>query len=354
MRTAVTIAATIWILQVAESVLRPLAVAFLIFLVLSAVSARIVRLIPATFRRGRVTARIISVVGVGLILGLLGLFLSESIANLSTNLQTYEQNLDYLLAEVQGVIGTSEKLQVMDLLQKVDLRRFVLGVAGSTAAYVSMFFVVVLYLAFIIVEAQSFEKKLVAFSGSSTHEERLRGYVVSVKHGIDDIIGIQVFVGALQAVPTFIVLAIIGVDGALLWSVLVFLSSFIPTIGTIFGISIPALMTLLQFMSLELFLIVLGLVGAVQLYGTNILYPQLMSRSLSLSSLVVLIAVFAGGALWGIVGALIAVPVLTVAMIVCSQSPALRPIAIMLSADGSLPTYDENGEDEGKDVPATP
>lgn len=351
MRTAVTIAATIWILQVAESVLRPLAVAFLIFLVLSAVSARIVRLIPASFRRGRVTARIISVGGVGFILALLGVLLSESIANLSNNMQTYEQNLDFLLAEIQRLIGTNEKLQVMDLLRKIDLRSFVLGVAGSTAAYISMFFVVVLYLAFIIVEAQSFGPKLTALAGSSHHEERLHRYVISVKQGIDDIISIQVFVGALQAVPTFMVLAIIGVDGALLWSVLVFFSSFIPTIGTIFGIGIPALMTLLQFMSLELFLIVFALVGVVQLYGTNVLYPQLMSRSLSLSSLVVLIAVFAGGALWGIVGALIAVPVLTVAMIVCSQSPALRPIAIILSADGSLPVYDDAGEEENVPAP---
>ncbi len=348
MRTAVTIAAVIWILEVAESVLRPLAISLLIFLVLSAVSARIVSLIPATFRRGRMTAHIVSIVGVGFILVLLGVLMSESIANLSANLQTYEQNLDFLLAEVQKYFGSSQKVQVMDLLRKIDLRSFVLGVAGSTAAYISMFFVVLLYLAFVVVEAQSFNDKLAALAGSPEREARLRRFSTAVKRGIDDIIGIQVFVGALQAVPTFIVLAIVGVDGALLWAVLVFLLSFIPTIGTIFGIAIPALMTLLQFMSLELFLVVLALVGIVQLYGTNILLPQLMSRSLSLSSLVVLIAVFAGGAIWGIVGALIAVPVLTVAMIVCSQSPSLRSIAVLLSANGTLPGIgqDDIAEDE--------
>jgi len=341
MRTTVTIAAIIWILEVAESVLRPFAISLLIFLILSAVSARIERLIPARFRRGRVTARIASIIGIGLVLLTVGLLMSEAIAELSTNLQTYEQNLDYLLLEVQKYLGADEKVQTMDLLRRIDLRSFALNVAGSTAAYVSIFFVVMLYLAFVIVEAQSFEQKLVALAGSPEREARLRRYVMAVKQGIDDILGIQVFVGALQAVPTFAVLAILGVDGAVLWAVLVFILSFIPTIGTIFGIAVPALMTLIQFMSLELFLIVLGLVGVVQLYGTNILLPQMMSRSLSLSSLVVLFAVFAGGALWGIVGALIAVPVLTVGMIVCAQTPSLRPVAVLLSARGTLPEYHE-------------
>ncbi|GAB5378126.1 MAG: AI-2E family transporter [Acuticoccus sp.] len=358
MYTAVTIAATIWILQVAESVLRPLAIAVLVFFILSAVSARIVKLVPSRFRRGRVMARLVSIVGVGLILLALGLLVSESIVKFSNNLETYEKNLDFLLLEVQKMFGADQKMQVMDLLRKVDFRQFAISLAGSTAAYASMFFVVVLYIAFVIVEAQQFGNKLSAIATTPEQEKRLHHFAGAVKRGIDDILGIQVFVGALQAVPTFVLLAVIGVDGAVLWAVFVFLFSFIPTIGTIFGIAIPALMTLIQFMSLELFVLVLVLVGAVQLYGTNILLPQLMSRSLSLSSLVVLIAVFAGGALWGIVGALIAVPVLTVAMIVCSETPRLRPIAIMLSAQGTLPTYHPSDEPEDAhaeaDAPQTP
>ncbi|MEM8663753.1 MAG: hypothetical protein AAGF49_06480, partial [Pseudomonadota bacterium] len=47
--------------------------------------------------------------------------------------------------------------------------------------------------------------------------------------------------------------------------------------------------------------------------------------------------VFAGGALWGISGALIAVPALTIALIVCTQVPSMRRVAILLSADGVLP-----------------
>lgn len=347
MYTAVTIAAIIWILQVAESVLRPLAIALLIFLVLSAVTSRIVKLVPKQFGRGRVTARIVSVVGIGLILFALGVLVSESIYKFSNNLDTYERNLDFLLGEIQKLVGADQKLEVMDLLRDIDLRQVAISFVGSTAAYASMFFVVMLYLAFVATEAQAFDEKLTALAGSEDREARLRHFVAAVKRGIDDILGIQVFVGMLQAVPTFIVLALVGVDGAALWALLSFLLSFIPTIGTIFGIAIPALMTLLQFMSLQLFLLVLVLVGTVQLYGTNILLPQLMSRSLSLSPLIVLIAVFAGGAIWGVVGALIAVPVLTVAMIVCSESPNLRHIAVMLSARGQLPTYDVDDEEEG-------
>jgi len=42
------------------------------------------------------------------------------------------------------------------------------------------------------------------------------------------------------------------------------------------------------------------------------------------------------GNIWGVVGMFLAVPIMVVAMIVCSHIPAARPIAILLSADGSV------------------
>jgi predicted PurR-regulated permease PerM len=96
-------------------------------------------------------------------------------------------------------------------------------------------------------------------------------------------------------------------------------------------------MTLLQFASLGPALIVVGVLGVIQVACSNVIAPQLMSRSLNLSPLVVLFGVFAGGALWGIVGALVAVPVLTIAAIVCAEQPGWRRVAVVLSADGSLP-----------------
>ncbi len=61
-----------------------------------------------------------------------------------------------------------------------------------------------------------------------------------------------------------------------------------------------------------------------------------MGKSLNLSPLAIFLAIFAGGAIWGIIGALIVVPILAVSVIVFARVPSLRPVAILLSSDGNL------------------
>ncbi|MEM9223238.1 MAG: AI-2E family transporter [Pseudomonadota bacterium] len=337
MRATVTVAAFTWLLITAEGVLRPFATALLLALILSASSERLVRLVPSRWRRGKTVARLVSVLGIGAIVLGVALLVVEAVGQLRANVDVYAANLNFLLSEVQSRTGSEQEITVIGLVRQMDLRAMALGFAASTAAFGSVFFVVVLYVVFIFSEARVFKSKLSALANSPADEAHLHSIARDIKRGIDDVLGVQVLVGILQAVPTFIVLTLVGVDAAVLWAVLVFFFSFIPTIGTAFGIAVPSLMTLLQFMTLQPFLIVLILTGAVQLYGTNILLPRLMSRSLNVSSLAVLFAVFAGGALWGIIGAIIAVPVLTIALIVCAKIKRLRPVAVLISADGSLP-----------------
>ncbi len=338
MRIAVTVAAVIWILVTARPILQPLAVGLLVWLVLGASVRKVQGLVPARFRRGKFTVRVVGAVGVLLVLFLLGLFVGENIAELRANRDLYEANLDRWLARAGELVGAAQPLQVADLIGRIDFTTFVLNVAGSTASYLAALFVVLVYVVFIFVEAEAIDDKIAAFAGDPARERRLRRFLWAVRRGIDDFLGVQVLIGLMQAVPTYLLLAVIGVDAPLFWAVLIFLFSFIPTIGTLVGIAFPAAMTLLQFGTLGPFILVVTVLGGIQVVASNVIQPQLMSRSLNLSPLVVLFAVFAGGALWGIVGALMAVPALTIVAIVCAEEPSLRPVAVALSANGTLPS----------------
>lgn len=337
MATIVSIAAVTWLLMVGESVLRPLATALLVVVVLSAVSERIVRLVPPSWRRGKTVTRLLSSTGILMILTSIAFLVGESLMDLRASLPVYVANLDFLLKEVQTRFGIVQYLSMETFLNRLDLQSLAIGLAASTAAYGSVFFVVMIYVIFIFAEVPSIGGKLSHLAATPDEERRLRIVVAEIKRAIDDVIGVQVLVGVIQAVPTFAVLTLVGVDAAVLWAVFVFFFSFIPTIGTVFGVGVPSLITLLQFMELQPFIVVLACTGIVQVIGTNILMPRLMSRSLNVSALATVFAVFAGGAVWGIVGAIIAVPVLTIAMIVCAKVASLRRFAVLISADGSLP-----------------
>ncbi|MFR9801050.1 AI-2E family transporter [Pseudonocardia sp. RS010] len=122
----------------------------------------------------------------------------------------------------------------------------------------------------------------------------------------------QALVALVDAVFIGIGLVILGVPLALPLAVLTFFGGFVPIVGALVAGALSVLVALVT-KGFTTALIVLGIIIAVQQIEGNVLQPILQSRSLNLHGAVVLLAVTAGGAIWGIAGAFLAVPVAAVA-----------------------------------------
>ncbi len=108
---------------------------------------------------------------------------------------------------------------------------------------------------------------------------------------------------------------ILGVPLVFALSVLIFLGSFVPFVGaTISGM--VAVLVALADGGITTALIALGIVFGVQFLEGNLLQPIIQSRTVDLHPAVILLAVAAGGALFGILGAYLAVPITAVAFAV--------------------------------------
>ncbi|MEU7817643.1 AI-2E family transporter [Pseudonocardia sp. NPDC049154] len=107
-------------------------------------------------------------------------------------------------------------------------------------------------------------------------------------------------------------LVLLGVPLALPLAVLTFFGGFVPIVGALVAGALSVLVALVT-KGFTTALIVLAIIIAVQQIEGNVLQPILQSRSLNLHGAVVLLAVTAGGAIWGIAGAFLAVPVAAVA-----------------------------------------
>jgi putative heme transporter len=118
----------------------------------------------------------------------------------------------------------------------------------------------------------------------------------------------QALVSLADAVLIGAGLLIVGVPLALPLAVLTFFGGFIPIVGAIFAGALAVLVALVS-NGFTAALIVLGIVLAVQQIEGNLLQPMLQGKSLNLHAAVVLLAVTAGGSLYGIAGAFLAVPV---------------------------------------------
>jgi len=121
----------------------------------------------------------------------------------------------------------------------------------------------------------------------------------------------QALVGLVDAVAIGTGLVVLGIPLALPLSVLTFFGAFVPIIGaTVTGV-LAALVALVSDGPTSA-LIVLALVLVVQQLEGNVLQPALVGHSLDLHPVLVILGVTAGGSLFGIVGAFLAVPLVAV------------------------------------------
>jgi predicted PurR-regulated permease PerM len=133
-----------------------------------------------------------------------------------------------------------------------------------------------------------------------------RGWTTLVQY-----VRVQVLVAAVDAIGIGIGAAFLGIPLVIPMTVLVFLTSFVPVVGAIASGAVAVLVALVS-NGLISAVIMLAVVIAVQQIESQVLQPFLMGKAVSVHPLAVILAVTGGGFLFGIVGALFAVPLVAV------------------------------------------
>lgn len=149
-----------------------------------------------------------------------------------------------------------------------------------------------------------------------------------------------VLVAISNGILAGIFLSILGVPLAAPLAVLVFIGTFIPLIGAPLAMIIAAVVALAADGLLTALIVTLGIAGIGQLEG-HVLQPLIMGKQVSLHPVVVALGVTCGTVVGGILGAIVAVPLIAVAWSVFSTLRT-RPDAVSSSeADDSPPDDDQ-------------
>jgi predicted PurR-regulated permease PerM len=169
-------------------------------------------------------------------------------------------------------------------------------------------------------------------------------------HTLVSYVRATVLVAFVDAVGIGIGLAVLGVPLALPLAALVFLGAFIPVVGATLTGAVAVLVALVTVGPVKA-LIVLGVVIAVQQLEGHVLQPLIMGRAVALHPLAVILSIATGVLVAGIVGGLVAVPLLAV------LNTAVR---YLISHPGGEPTPDrqppgtEPAEEELAELPGLP
>lgn len=251
---------------------------------------------------------------------------------------TYQANLEARLETLLAAFGIPFSPDLAQIADYIDLRAMLTALAGAITNLAAKGGLILIYLLFLMLEQSTLERKVSAFIGDPLKERRFRAVLQRVIEDVRMYIGIKTLTSLATGILSYVFMKMVGIDFAEFWALLIFLLNFIPTVGSIVATIFPALIALVQFDTLTPFLLVIVGITAIQVTIGNILEPRFLGNSLNLSPMVILLNLSLWGVVWGIPGMFLCVPILVVVQIVFSHLPRTRPIAILLSREGSLIT----------------
>jgi AI-2 transport protein TqsA len=123
----------------------------------------------------------------------------------------------------------------------------------------------------------------------------------------------------------------VGLELALVWGVLNFLLNFIPLVGNIVGILPPTLYAVLQFQNVSMPVVVLVGFLVLQISISNFVYPALQGYSLSLSPFAIVVALAFWSWMWGLAGALLAIPLTAACLIAADHFSSTKWLVRLLA-----------------------
>jgi predicted PurR-regulated permease PerM len=210
------------------------------------------------------------------------------------------------------------------------VRQVVLGLLGL----INQFGIVAIYVAFLLVDQQYFPAKLRLLVRDPVRHDATRSLLNDLGGQISAYLWIMAKVSAATAALSFVVFIGVGLENPYFWVVLVFVLNFIPTIGSILGTLLPTMFALVQFQNIGTAALMALALGAVQFTIGNIVLPRMAGRTLNLSLTVTILCLLVWGALWGVAGMFLAVPLTASLLLVAARFESTRPIAIALSQTG--------------------
>lgn len=329
-----------WVLYVARDVLVPVAYGALLVYVVLGMTRQLAR-IP--YLGPRLPAALRYVVSGAVILGAvwgLTLLVLATVEQVAGDPARYEQATLGAIQRVAAWLGietepTWPQLRQL-LLERVGVTKLLGSAASVMLGVLAMLALVVLYAIFLLLETRVFDRKIDRLHADPGRARRLRTVIRSINERVGNYLALKSLLGVGLGVFTWATMAWMGLGFAALSGLLAGLLNYIPYVGSVLGVVLPALLALMAGADgTSLFWLCVWL-SIVQMLNGNLLDPYLMGNSLNLSPFAIVFSLAMWGTVWGVPGALLAVPFAAIMLIVFQEFEGTRPLSVLLSRDGEL------------------
>lgn len=330
----IAFAVVLFLLVQARFVLISLATAIILFSLTSDVINFIARQRIGPIR---IPNAIASMAALALISAALLTLTSILLAQVNTVLVTtlsYTERAPSAVASLFSWLGDDSQLAISNALRSVDVSSYLRSAAGQASGITQATVLIILFVGFLFVERIWFETKLLSFVGDEDQAERVGKIIRSIIHRVNYYLLVKTLISAITGAMIYVLARAFDLELATSIGIITFVLNFIPNIGSIVATALIALIAHVQIGDATITGLIFVISGIIQFVNGSIIDPMLMGRALRLSSFGIILFLAFWGAVWGIPGMFLSVPIMVMMLVVCSYVPALRPFAVLLSREG--------------------
>jgi predicted PurR-regulated permease PerM len=230
--------------------------------------------------------------------------------------QFLQQAQGYVSGDSQSTAGASQAPAIGAGL--------LLTLFSSTRAFAAGFLETVLVLFFLLLSGDTLLRRLVEVLPRFGEKRQAIEISQHIEHDISAYLITITIMNAAVGLATALAMWLCGLGDPVLWGAVAFLLNYVPILGPMIGVVMFTLAGLLTAKTLWPALLPAGLYLVIHLAEGETITPMLLARRFTLNPLLVILSLIFWYWMWGVPGAILAVPMLAITKIVCDDIRPLR------------------------------
>lgn len=239
--------------------------------------------------------------------------------------------------------GTS----VMRTLNSRQFEQVLATVVSAAGSIISQMFLTLLIFIFMLYTSLSLPN--LSHIGIDTRSDMVT-QVIGLTSDVRRYMVLTAFINLLVGTGDALLLWLFNVPYAILWGIMAWVLGFIPAVGYWIAL-IPPVLLAYSLYGTRTALIIFVMYAVINGTAANIISPRLLGKGLSISPLIVFVSVFIWGGLLGAIGAILAIPLTMLIILILRSSPTTQWVARLMSyVPGSEKAEDAEAIDRARGV----
>ena len=228
---------------------------------------------------------------------------------------------EWMIGQLEGIAGGGPGLPQAPAVHPFNVMGALFSGTTTVAAGLFTTLVVLFYL---LVSGETFLRRFVEILPSFAEKRQAVEITLDIERNISAYLITVTLINFVVGVLTLVVMWACGVANPLLWGLGAFVVNFVPILGPMAALVIFLMAGVLSLGVTWWALLPVGLYFLIHVVEGELVTPMLMARRFTINPVAVILALLFWYWMWGVPGAILAVPMLAIAKIVCDDIRPLR------------------------------